>query len=416
MFLFLIYLRTEKGVIVLMIIAVPLVLSAGPAGAPPAAADPFAAASNQFAFDVWKKLGSGGNQAFSPASMALALCMTGSGAKGDTEREMRKALRWSEPLERCLPLAGRLSASLADPARKVTFRIANRLFGDNALVIEKAYQDAVSKELKAPVERVDFRKEFEKARARINTWVEEQTEKRIRDLVPAGGVNALTRLVLVNALYFLGDWENPFDPVITRPGPFRISKSETRQVPTMHQTGHLRFFARDGISAVELPYQGNAYSMLFVLPDRVDGLPELEQKLDAERIAAIARDMKPQRVHVALPRFTLDPGEPLRAGNILQALGMRLAFDMQKADFSTIARWGKPEDRLYIGEVYHKVFVKVDEKGTEAAAATAVAMEAGCAPARPAEFIADHPFLFFLRDNQSGLIIFMGRVNDPSKS
>jgi len=192
-----------------MIIAVPLVLSSVSAGAPAAATDPFAAASNQFAFDLWKKLSSGGNLAISPASMALALCMTGSGAKGDTELEMRKALHWSEPLERCLPLAGRLCASLADPARKVTFRIANRLFGDNALVIEKAYQQAVSKELQAPVERVDFQKEFEKARARINAWVEEQTEKRISDLVPAGGVNALTRLVLVNALYFLGDWETP---------------------------------------------------------------------------------------------------------------------------------------------------------------------------------------------------------------
>ncbi len=400
----------------LMIIAFPLILSAGPAGTSPAGADPVATASNQFAFDAWKKLASGDNQAFSPASLWLALCMTGSGARGDTEREMRKVLHFGEPLERCLPLSGHLAAALADPARKVTFRIANRLFGDNALQLEKAYQDAVSRTLKAPVERVNFKQEFEKARARINAWVEEQTEKRIQDLVPSGGVNALTRLVLVNAIYFLGDWESPFDSVVTRPQPFRIKKNESRTVPTMHKTEHLRYLARDGLKAVELPYQGNAYSMLFLLPDAVDGLAELEKTLDAGRVAAITRDMKGERVHVALPRFTINPGEPLRAGQLLQALGMHLAFDMKNADFGAIARWSRPEERLYIGEVFHKAFVKVDEKGTEAAAATAVAMLAGGAPARPAEFIADHPFLFLLRDNQSGLIVFMGRVTDPGKN
>ena len=399
-----------------MIIAVPLFLSAGPAGASPAGFDPVAAASNQFAFDVWKKLTALDNQAFSPASLWLALCMTGAGARGETELEIRKALHFGEPLAMCLPLSGRLSAALADPARKVTFRIANRLFGDNALQIEKAYQAAVSQALKASVERVNFKQEFEKARARINAWVEEQTEKRIQDLVPSGGVNALTRLVLVNAIYFLGDWESPFDPEITRPQPFRTKENESRDAPTMHKTEHLRFYARDGLKAVELPYQGNAYSMLFLLPDAVDGLADLEKKLDAGRIAAITRDMKAKRVHVALPRFTINPGEPLRAGEILQALGMRLAFDMANADFGAIARWSRPEDRLFIGEVFHNAFVKVDEKGTEAAAATAVSTLAFGAPARPAEVIADHPFLFFLRDTATGLIVFMGRVTDPSRS
>jgi serpin B len=154
--------------------------------------------------------------------------------------------------------------------------------------------------------------------------------------------------------------------------------------------------------------------MLFVLPDAVDGLPKLEGWLDAERLDALVQALQPRQVQMTLPRFEVNPAGPLQVGKVLCELGMPLAFDGAKADFTGIAKPERPEDRLFIGEVFHKAFVKVDEKGTEAAAASAVSLDSLCLPPESVPFVADHPFLFFLRDCRTGLILFMGRVADPA--
>jgi serpin B len=314
--------------------------------------------------------------------------------------------------------AGSLSRQLVDPARPIVFRVANRLFGEKAFRFEAPYLEATRTAYGATLEPVDFRTAPESARGLINGWVEAQTEKRIRDLVPAGGVTGETRLVLVNAIYFLGDWLHPFEKEATSPAPFHLSDRERKDVPTMHRTETLRLGRRPGYLALELPYKGRQMSMLVLLPDTVSGLPSLEASLGGEALEETVAALTPTRVALALPKFEVDPPESLSLGDHLAAMGMGVAFDRVKADFTGIANPKDPRDRLYIGKVFHKAFVKVDEKGTEAAAATAVAMLRASAAApreEPVPFKADHPFLFVIRDNATGLVVFMGRVTDPTR-
>jgi serpin B len=394
-----------------------MVLLAAPASEP--AQDEttrLARSSNAFAFDLYRRLGpGGGNRAVSPASISTALAMAWAGARGGTAVQMQNALRFEGSPEAMMAASGRLAAALQDPTRPVVFRIANRLFGEKSCEFAPVYLDATRAAFGAALEPVDFKRAAEKARLLINGWVEEKTEKRIRDLVPRGGVSRETRLVLVNAIYFLGDWAEPFAKEATRPAPFSISASAKKDVPTMHAVEPFRFVAKDALKAVELPYKGGQMSMLVVLPDAVDGLPSLEASLTGERLEGIVKSLASARVSVSLPKFEVDPPGSLPLGEALRALGMVDAFSPSQADFTGIADPPDPRDRLFLSEAFHKAFVKVDEKGTEAAAATAVVMDRAAAiMAPPAEFKADHPFLFFIRDNASGMVLFMGRVADPS--
>jgi serine protease inhibitor len=392
----------------------PVMLLAAPA--PADEMTRLARSSNAFGFDLYRGLGAGpGNRVVSPASVSTALAMAFGGARGGTAVQMARVLRFEGSPEAVMQASGRLAASLQDPSRPIVFRIANRLFGEKSEGFETAYLEATKVAFGAALEPVDFKKAAEKARLLINAWVEEKTEKRIKDLVPPNGVNRETRLVLVNALYFLGDWIEPFTKESTVPRPFSVSAALKKDVPTMHRAGRLRFAARDGLKALELPYKGGSMSMLLLLPDAIDGLPALEGSLTAERLEAIVGSLSPVRVSVALPKFELDPPGSLPLGDVVRRLGMEDAFSPSQADFTAIANPPDPRDRLFLSEVFHKAFVKVDEKGTEAAAATAVVMERAAAlPEKLVEFRADHPFLFFIRDNASGLILFMGRVADPS--
>jgi serpin B len=379
----------------------------------------FARSSNAFGFDLYRRLkATPGNQVVSPASITTALAMTWGGARGETAAQMKQVLHFDGAPGPVMQAAGALSRSLVDPTRPVVFRIANRLFGEKTYRFEEGFLQATRTAFGATLEPTDFRKATEAARAAINQWVETETLKRIRDLIPAGGVTAETRLVLVNALYFLGDWLEPFTKEGTSSAPFHVSAKDERSVPTMHRSGTLRLARGNGLMALELPYKGGQMSMLVVLPDATDGLPALEASLDAAGLESIVRSLAPTLVAVSLPKFEVDPARSLSLGDLLVALGMRAAFDPQKADFTGIANPPNPADRLVISRVFHKAFVKVDEKGTEAAAATAVVMmRAGSALHRdePVVFRADHPFLFFIRDHATGLVIFMGRVADPSE-
>ncbi len=400
-----------------------LVLTAAVSAVPPEAlmddTSRFARSSNAFAFDLYRLVkGAPGNQVVSPASITTALAMTWNGARGETAAQMQKALHFEGGPGSVVQAAGHLSKTLADPARPVFFRVANRLFGEKSYRFEAAFLETTRTAFGAGLEPTDFRHAAEAARAAINQWVEAQTEKRIRDLVPSGGVTGETRLVLVNALYFLGDWQEPFTKEATSPAPFHLTARDERSVPTMHRLDTLRLARRSGLLALELPYKGRQMSMLVLLPEALEGLPALEDSLSAASLEAIVRDLAPARVAVALPKFEVDPPQSLSLGDLLVALGMRDAFDRRKADFTGIANPPDPADRLVISRVFHKAFVKVDEKGTEAAAATAIAMaRAGSAPPReePIVFRADHPFLFLIRDHASGLVVFMGRVADPSR-
>lgn len=382
--------------------------------------DRLAQGSNAFGFDLYKQLrAQPGNLTFSPASITTALAMTWVGARGETAAQMKQVLHFEGAPDEVMQASGKLAAALQDPARPIVFRIANRLFGEKTYRFEPAYLKGTTAAYGASLEPVDFKGAPEPARRLINAWVEQKTEKRIKDLIPQGAVKVDTRLALVNAIYFLGDWLEPFAKEATRPQPFFTSAAQKKDVPTMHAAEFFRFAQEASWKALELPYKGGQMSMLLVLPDRVDGLSALEASLTASGLETIEKTLASRKVIVSLPKFVVDPPGCLALADTLVRMGMPIPFNRQKADFTGMANPSDPRDRLVIDQVFHKAFVKVDEKGTEAAAATAVMMQrAGALPPHetPMEFKADHPFLFFIRDNSSGIVLFMGRVADPQSS
>ncbi|NUP06508.1 MAG: serpin family protein [Polyangiaceae bacterium] len=371
--------------------------------------------SNAFGFDYYKRLQTkAGNLIWSPASLSTALAMTWGGAKGETAAQMKKVLHLEGAPKEVMDTSGRLTRMLEDPSRPVTFRIANQLFGEKTYTFQQPFLDQTKDAYGAPLELVDFKTAPDVSRIRVNGWVDGETAHRVKDLIPPGAVDENTRLILVNAIYFLGNWAQPFEKGATSNAAFHISKSESKQVPTMHNGGDFRFAEKDGLKAVELPYKGEALAMTIIIPDAVDGLPALEKSLDAKKLADIDKAMSKMPVAVSLPKFEVSPAESLDVGKDLVEMGMKDAFTRGKADFTLMADPPVAEDRLLISKVFHKAFVRVDEQGTEAAGASAVIMQDEGAAAKYGTFEADHPFLFLIRDKASGLVLFMGRVADPT--
>jgi serpin B len=391
-----------------------------PVTAPPTAAElaSFATSNNAFALDLYGKLRArNGNLAFSPMSISTALTMTWAGARGETAAQMAKGLHAQGTGAQAADAAGKLVGSYRDPARKTTLRVANRLFGEKTYAFEPAYLDLTRTAFGAPLQPLDFKHDFEDSRRLINGWVAGQTLDRVKDLLPPRALDDQTRLVLTNAVYFLGDWATPFRKESTSPAAFHVTVTESESVPTMHATESFRFATASGVKLLEMSYEGAEVAMTVVLPDAASGLDAVEQSLTPAVLDGWLAGLHSQQVIVSLPRFKIDPAESLSLGEPLQALGMALPFDRDHADFTGMANPPIPADRLYLARVFHKAFVKVDEKGTEAAAGTAVVMarEGGEPPTtQPAEFRADHPFLFLLRDLRSGTILFLGRVSDPA--
>ena len=256
---------------------------------------------------------------------------------------------------------------------------------------------------------MDFAREPEEARQSINSWVEERTEARIKDLIAPGVLDDRTRLVLTNAIYFKGDWTKPFDKGATRDDTFHVTRDKTTRVPLMQKQDDFRFRAGDGLKVLDLPYAKGDLSAVILLPDAIDGLPALEAKLNREGLGRWLSDLRKQKVQVFVPRFKLTCEFSL--ADVLRSMGMPLAFDEQRADLSGISS----QERLSISAVIHKAFVDVNEEGTEAAAATGVVAKAvALVLGEPAVFRADHPFIFVIRDNRTGSILFMGRVANPA--
>ena len=374
-------------------------------------------ASNALGFDLYAKIrGGNDNLAFSPASVMAALAMTYGGADGVTREEMAKVLY----LDPNVDGASAVGKAFAELSRKdpdgLTLRMANRLFGDAKQKFEASYLKATADAFGAPLEPMNFRGAPEPSRLSINQWVAKQTEQKIRDLIPSGGIDTETRLVLVNAVYFLGNWQVQFEKERTYPEDFHLLDGGAKKVPMMHASGHRLYGEADGVKLLELSYRDGDFAMLFVLPKANDGLADVEAKLSPAVLAQWVGSLSGAQTEVTLPKFKIEPAHAVALGRPLRDLGMTTAFDRKEADFSRMA---KPvgEDRLSIGEVFHKAFVAVDEAGTEAAAATAVVMRTTSAAMRepeiPKVFRADHPFLFFLRHKPTGLVLFMGRVTNP---
>lgn len=397
------------------------------------AADPAlaATATNELGLDLHRKLATGDNNlCFSPYSIQAALAMTFGGADGATRTEMARVLHFpndTEPHESFAALQSELEAMAArtaqqvaaskkygGPAEPITLAIANRLFPQKGYSLRESFLALVKKEYGAPPDPLDFRKDAAAATKQINYWVAEQTRKRIRDLIPAGALDATTRLVLANAVYLKAPWAEEFSESATKPEPFR-ARGTPVDVPTMQKTGHhFGYEKRDGFTALSIPYVGDELQFLVLLPDTVDGLTALESKLTSGTLKECAK-LDPRFMRLYLPKFKIKP-PTIALASQLESLGMRTAFDRPpgSANFDRLAP-RKPEDYLYISQVFHKTFIAVDEKGTEAAAATAVAMVPGAVmrPEEPIEVKVDRPFFYAVQHVTSGACLFVGRVTDP---
>jgi serpin B len=373
--------------------------------------------NSAFAFDLYQELKDAeGNLFYSPYSISLALAMTYAGARGETEAQMANALDFFLAQDRLHPAFNALSLELdsrgqgAEGKDDEGFRlnIVNAIWGQKDYEFLSDFLDVLAVNYGAGLRILDFINETEASRVTINDWVAEQTEGRIEDLIPPGMLTPIARLVLTNAIYFNAAWAEPFNEDATQEGTFYRLDGSQVSVPMMRQGENFRYGEGDGYQAVELPYDGNELAMVILLPESGQ-FESFEAALDAERVAGIIDGMDYRQVNLTMPRFEFESSFSLKT--VLIAMGMPIAFSETQADFSGIS--DSPE-RLYIWEVVHKAFVSVDEEGTEAAAATAVIMNGSAAPAEPAEFTADRPFIFLIQDIETGTVLFVGRTLDPS--
>ncbi len=383
----------------------PLPLAqAAPSATATAAAARLAPSIRDLAVDLHRQLATGdGNTLVSPTSVAIALGLVQLGGRGDTAAELARALHLPAASADGAALAG-LSAVLQGKGARWELASANRLWAAERFTLEPAYLASTG----VGLERLDFSKPDAAARA-INGWIAAQTRNRITDLVPASQLKPSTRLVLTNALYLKAAWSTPFEPALTTDGRFTLLDGTAAATRLMHQTDHFRLAAIGGAHAVELPYDGGALSFVAILPDDPAAFRSYERDLDGPRLQALLDGLTSQQVAVTLPRSQIRERVSLREA--LEALGVRAAFG-NTADFSGISG----DRSLLIDAVLHESFMRLDEQGTEAAAATAVLMNdaAAMAGSEPYAFVADRPFLYLIRHNPTGAILFMGRMATPA--
>jgi len=366
--------------------------------------------NNQFAFDLYAKLAEQeqGNLFFSPYSVSTALAMTYAGARGNTEAQMAAALHFSLPQDDLHAAFGDVIGDLNGSQREgYQLNTANRLWGQQGYGFLPEFLDVTRLNYGAELARVDFIGATEPTRQTINHWVEEQTQQKIKNLIPSGVLTPLTRLVLTNAIYFKSDWKYQFDPELTEQAPFWTTPAEQVNVSMMHQVNdELKHAALPTFQILELPYTSEDVSMIALLPNERDGLAELEAWLTAETLRQSADQMVSKKVSVSIPKFGMT--QKFGLSPVLSSLGMPDAFDPTAADFSGM----NGEGDLYISSVVHKAFINLDEEGTEAAAATGVIVGTTSVDPPIPQFDADHPFVFFIRDSRTESILFMGRVAD----
>ena len=380
-------------------------------------------ANNRFAVDLHRALRSdehfaNKNLFYSPSSLSIALAMTSMGAKGSTAVQMAKALHWDTMPKEQLHSEQKqfLEALQASNTDSNELLAANRLFVQKNFSLVQQFVEGTKTFYDAEIALVDYQKDTEGARKEVNDWVEEKTKQKIKNLIPKGVFGKTTRLTLVNAIYFKGFWQNQFHKKATRKRKFFVSKTETVRVQMMRVTKKFKHAKDDGELAcqiLELPYQGEDLSMVILLPHDNHGLAKLEEGLTYDKLQkalALVGQSHPHKVEVSLPRFKLT--QQFKLNKILKAMGATDMFDEYKANFSGMYVSRGPE-KLYVTNVIHKAFVKVNEKGTEAAAASAVVITFKSARPLVPTFYADHPFLFMICHKKSSAILFMGRVVKP---
>ncbi|XP_036921921.1 serpin B6-like isoform X1 [Sturnira hondurensis] len=377
--------------------------------------DAVSEANGTFAVSLLRKLGEDNskNVFFSPMSISSALAMVLLGAKGNTAAQMVQALSLSKSGGAGEDVHQGFQSLLTEVNRTGTqylLRTANRLFGEKSYAFNSSFKDSCHKFYQAEMEELDFFKAAEEARTHINSWVAKKTEGKITELLSPNSVNPDTRLVLVNAIYFKGNWDAQFNKEHTKEKSFKISKNENKPVQMMFKssTFKMTYIGEIFTKILVLPYVGKELNMIIMLPDENVDLETVEKNLTYEKFIEWTRPdmMDEEEVDVFLPRFKLEENYDME--QVLRSLGMTDAFEQGTADFSGMS----PARDLFLSKVVHKSFVEVNEEGTEAAAATAAIMMLRCARITP-RFCADHPFLFFIQHSKTNSILFCGRFSSP---
>ncbi|OJH41471.1 serpin family protein [Cystobacter ferrugineus] len=366
--------------------------------------------NTDFAASLYRQVSKPGeNVLFSPHSINQAFAMVYAGARGDTESQMAQALHFTLPRERLHPAVNALDLSLqARTEAKVeggappTLRVVNAAWGQKGLAFESPFLDVLAQHYGTGMYAVDFTRKFESIREDINTWVEKQTMGRIQDLLQEGTVSRDTRLLLANALYFKGAWQEPFDETGTREAPFHTLEGGTRQVQMMSATISVPLLEGAELDALALPYKGEAFRMLVLVPHE-GRFAEVESRLSAEFLDGVRAGLRSSRVALGFPKFEVKQSFPLDES--LKALGMVDAFT-PLADLSGVSR----QEALFISAAQHQAFIAVDEQGTEAAAATAIV---GSVTSMPEPYVVDRPFLFLIEDVETRSVLFLGRIVNP---
>ena len=364
-----------------------------------------------FTLDLYNQLKmTDGNLFFSPFSIFTALAMTWAGARENTAVQMAQTLHFTEKPAQFHRAIGDLISQLNAVQKEtdVELSIANAIWAQKGYQFLDEFFRIVQQSYQADLKQVDFSSAAESARQAINTWVEQQTNEKIKDLLPPKVLNALTRLVLVNAIYFKGFWDNQFKSRDTREMEFWLLTEVAVKMPMMHQEHQFGYWENDWLQIIEMPYKEESLSLIVLLPKEKTGIADLEQKLNFENMMAWQSRLRKRKVIVFFPKFKIESQFSL--GQTLALMGMPDAFDPELADFSAMV--GQKE--LYISAVIHKAFLEVNEEGSEAAAATGVVVSVTSIAPSPPIFKADHPFVFFIRDNKSQSILFIGRVLNPA--
>jgi serpin B len=346
-----------------------------------------------------------GNVFFSGESLRLGLGMAALGARGKTADEIASVLGTDPDPAASGAAAKAMRDAFARAAGHAELSIASRVWVDRSVALDPGFLSHTQSDYGAPATSVDFAHALGPTRAQIDAWVAEATKNKIRELFGQGGLEARTRVVLTNAVYFKGRWATPFSPKSTRQEPFASDVGNV-SVPMMHHTAQMAFADKGDVRCVELPYEGSDLAMLIVLPQKAEALGAIERAVTAEELRAWGRDLHPARLDFSMPKFTIRWGRPIE--HELAAMGMPTAFT-DAADFTGMTADGK---QLKIDSVVHKAFVAVDEEGTEAAAATGMAMTTK-ALVLPIEFKVDRPFLVFVRNAKTGDLLFAGRIAHP---
>ncbi|MFC1939933.1 serpin family protein [Chloroflexota bacterium] len=370
--------------------------------------------NSEFAFNLYQRLRiTDGNLFYSPYSISQAMAMTYAGARSETEEQMADTLRFSLTRAKLHPAFNSLDIELnkrgegAKGKDEKGFRlnIVNAIWGQKDYEFLSEYLDMLAENYGAGLRILDFVAAPEPSRITINDWVSDQTEGRIEDLIPQGAIDALTRLVLTNAIYFNAAWQFPFEEDSTNDDPFHLLDGKEITVPMMRQTESFGYTEGDAYRAVELTYDGRELSMVILLPD-TGQFETFENSMNYHTVEGIISELENRQVSLTMPRFEFESEFSLKS--VLAAMGMPIAFSGD-ADFSGMTG----NKNLSIDEVIHKAFVSVDEAGTEAAAATAVIMRLTAMPEEPVSVTVDRPFIFLIRDIETGALLFIGRVMNP---